>query len=162
MAVYISSRSIGVTVSLWPRLVASILLASIVGCSGGGPQTPTAPTPPVSSTPPAQSPPAPAPAAANLIMWGGIEYLSCIEGLCDFRGLLRNMGDVCAVNIGGETRVMSAQGQEVARSARWTLPASAIVRPGEAVNYIGRLPQVALNHLDGHYNTSFTFDSRPC
>lgn len=134
-----------------------IAFVTAAACGGGGsPMTPTAPTPPVST--PAQ-PPAP---AANLVRSGSIGFLSCIDGQCEFLGQVMNIGNSCAVNISGETWIVSAEGQEVARSPRWTLPPTAVIRPGEAVNYIGRLPQVALNHLNGSYATSFAFESRSC
>lgn len=146
-------------VALSTRATALILAALLSAC-GGGSGTPTAPSPPV-STPAPSPPPTPAP-AARLAVSGPISFLVCIGGLCSFEGSIKNEGNACAVNVSGETWIMSAQGQEVGR-ARWQLPAAAMIRPGEEVRYFGAdMPQIVLNHLDGRYFASFSFESRSC
>lgn len=138
-------------------LCLSILCAA---CSGSAPASPTAPTPPV-STPAPTTPAQPTP-RANLVAVDAIEFLACINGLCTFRGTIRNTGNACAVNISGESWIVSAQGQEVAR-ARWTALPGTVIPPGEGVYYFGEgMPQAVLNHLDGRYFASFIFDSREC
>jgi hypothetical protein len=123
-------------------------------------QAPTAPSPPVATPPPVQA--APPPPAANLAVRGTLDFISCENGLCSFSATVRNIGDACAANISGETFVTSAQGQEVGR-ARWSLPASTVIPPGQEVPYSGvGMPQAVLNHLDGRYSAQFFFDSRPC
>lgn len=137
---------------------AFVLLASLAASACGGSQSPTAPTPPIST--PAPTPPA-AP-RANLVVADDLEFVSCVNGLCSYRGLIRNTGDACAANISGESWIVSAQGQEITRS-RWSLPATVVMRPGDEVVYEGAgMSQLALNHLDGRYFASFSFDSRPC
>lgn len=141
------------------RLIAALALTMCgASCSSGTPSTPTTPTPSV-STP---APTAPATPRANLVAIEGLDFLSCVNALCSFRGNIRNTGNACAVNISGESWIVSAQGQEIAR-ARWTTLPATIIRPGESVYYFGEgMPQAVLNHLDGRYFVSFLFDSRTC
>lgn len=136
----------------------SVLLVAVLGVSCSS--SPTAPTPPV-ATPAPQPTPAPV-AAADLVVSGTLDFVSCVSGLCSYMGLVRNAGTACASNISGETWVVSAQGQEVAR-ARWAMDPSRVIPPGHEVYYEGDgMPQIALNHLDGRYFARFSFDSRPC
>ena len=138
---------------------AMVLFVALVAASCGDSRSPTAPTSPVSA-PPAPTPPAVQ--QANLIVVGTLDFVSCINGLCSFRGLARNTGNACAVNISGEAWIMSAQGQEITR-ARWAMLPQTVLRPGDEAYYDGEgMSQAALNHLDGRYFASFLFDSRPC
>lgn len=143
------------------RLTLAACALAAWGASCGGSKSPTAPTPPAVSAP-APTPAAPAAPRANLVVADAIEFESCINGLCTFRGLVRNDGNTCAANISGESWIISAQGQEVGR-ARWAMLPSTVMRPADAVYYTGEgMPQVVLNHLDGRYFASFIFDSRAC
>lgn len=146
------------SLALSTRAVIVVLAALLFSaCSGGG--SPTAPTPPVATTPPAA--PAPAP-VARLVIGDALEMISCVNGRCSFRGLVRNTGDACASNIRGESWIISAQGVEVGR-ASWVMLSTTVMRPGDEVYYMGDgMPQVVLNHLDGRYFASFLFDSRNC
>lgn len=145
------------SLALSTRAIVILAMVLAVGCGGSG--SPTAPTPPVATAPPAT--PAPAP-AARLVVVDVLEMISCINGLCSYSSAIRNDGDACAHNITGESWVVSAQGVEIGR-ARWSLPASTIIRPGEQVPYFGEgMPQIVLNHLDGRYFASFAFESGAC
>lgn len=141
-------------------VIASFLVIGMVGCGGGASvNTPTAPTTPAVATPAPQ--PAPQP-QANLVAAVGIDFLSCVNGLCTFRGVARNDGNACAVNISGESWILSAQGVEVAR-ARWSMLPSTLMRPGDELFFFGEgMSQVVLNHLDGRARSSFSFESRQC
>lgn len=142
------------------RLIAALAFTMCgASCSSGTPSTPTGPSSPVSASVPTSPPVA---LQAHLVVADAIEFLSCVNGLCSFRGLVRNSGNACAAAISGETWIVSVQGQEVGR-ARWAMLPATVMRPGDAVYYQGDgMPQSVLNHLDGRYFASFVFESRVC
>lgn len=138
--------------------VVMIVAVLLSGC--GGSASPTAPSAPIAVSAPVE--PSVPPLSANLVALGGVQVLDCINRLCSYRGEVRNIGGGCAVNVAGETVILSAQGVEVARSVWTTLPGT-VIRPGENVNFFGNdLPEIVLSHLDGRSQSRFTFDSRGC
>jgi hypothetical protein len=148
----------GVALSTRAGLLVLALAGLVAGCSSGPSAMPTAPTPPPVATP---APTTPAP-TANLVTLGELEIMSCINALCTFRAIVKNNGNACAVNISGESWIVSAQGVEVGR-ARWSMLPATVMRPGDEVYYDGQgMPQIILNHLDGRYFASFVFENRQC
>jgi hypothetical protein len=129
-----------------PKRILWIATAIFAVTCGGGRSIPTAP-----SVPP-----------ANIVREGLLQFPNCDFGFCSYQGEARNVGQGCAGNVRGVTRLFNNANEQVG-VAEWRL-GNRRVRPQEAFLYgcCGpSFPQSIVN-APGTYRTDFSWDNVAC